>query len=135
MYERSAIVLERYFEKIFGFNHENNLRDNYKNYFNILDEMKKYQEIVTDEEKIIQKFEEIAKEVEKIQGKQTKLCEKNKKSEEQRNLLINNLDETPENINNGLKKIENEIDINNQELKQLREKYVEQLAIFIERQK
>ena len=31
MYERSAIVLERYFEKVFGFNKENNLKTNYEN--------------------------------------------------------------------------------------------------------
>ena len=35
MYERSAIVLERYFDKIFGENKENNLKTNYGNYTRI----------------------------------------------------------------------------------------------------
>ena len=32
MYERSAIILERYFDKILGITKENNLKTNYGNY-------------------------------------------------------------------------------------------------------
>ena len=32
MYERSAIVLEKYFNNMFGFNQKVNLKSNYKNY-------------------------------------------------------------------------------------------------------
>jgi len=38
MYERSAIVLERYFDNIFSFNKQNNLRVNYQNYIDIITE-------------------------------------------------------------------------------------------------
>ena len=34
MYERSAIVLEKYFNKIFGFNEKNNLKNLYNSYKN-----------------------------------------------------------------------------------------------------
>jgi len=38
MYERSAIVLEKYFNKIFGFNEKNNLKNLYNSYKNIIEE-------------------------------------------------------------------------------------------------
>ena len=69
MYERSAIVLERYFDKIFGENKENNLKTNYGNYTRIIEELKEYQRIIEEEEKVIRKFDEIAVEMEKIQNK------------------------------------------------------------------
>ena len=51
MYERSAIVLERYIEKIFGFDKANNLRSNYKNFGELLEEVKQYKELTEKEEK------------------------------------------------------------------------------------
>ena len=53
MYERSAIVLERYFEKLFGFEKENNLKLNFNNYKDLIGEIKKYQEVLSEEEIII----------------------------------------------------------------------------------
>ena len=41
MYERSAIVLERYMEKVFGFDKDNNLKTNYKNFEELLEEVEK----------------------------------------------------------------------------------------------
>ena len=63
MYERSAIVLERYFEKLFGFHKENNLKTNYENYSKIIEELKEYQKTIEEEEKVIQKFDEVALEI------------------------------------------------------------------------
>ena len=40
MYERSAIVLETYFEGVLGFNKGNNLKTNYDNYKRIIEEIK-----------------------------------------------------------------------------------------------
>ena len=64
MYERSAIVLERYFENLFGFNKQYNLKENYKNYAEFLEEFEKYQESINNEETIIKEFDEVANEME-----------------------------------------------------------------------
>ena len=58
MYERSAIVLENYFTKILGFNKPNNLKTNYQEYTQMIEEIKEYQRIIQEEEKIILKFDE-----------------------------------------------------------------------------
>ena len=47
MYERNAIVLERYFDKLFGYNEKNNLRNSYKNYIELMDQIEKYKEAIT----------------------------------------------------------------------------------------
>ena len=41
MYERSAIVLENYFTKILGFNKPNNLKTNYQEYTQMIEEIKR----------------------------------------------------------------------------------------------
>lgn len=135
MYERSAIVLERYFEKVFGFNKENNLKTNYDNYRKIIGEIKDYQKIIEEEEKVINKFDEVATEIEDIQNRQANLHESNLELENQRNRLFNDLSENPNTLDNRLQKIEEKIEKNNEELKALREKYVKAIVIFTERQK
>ena len=95
MYERSAIVLERYFENLFGFNKENNLRTNYENYGKIIEQVKEYQEITEEEERVIGKFDEVATEIEDIQKEQAKLYESNLELERERNILFNDLGENP----------------------------------------
>ena len=135
MYERSAIVLERYFEKVFGFNKENNLKTNYENYSKIIGEIKEYHKIIEEEEKVISKFDEVANEIEEIQNKQLNLHESNLELENQRNKLFNDLSENPNTLDNKLQKIEEKIEKNNEELKGLRERYVKAIVIFTERQK
>ena len=135
MYERSAIVLERYFDKIFGENKENNLKTNYGNYTRIIEELKEYQRIIEEEEKVIRKFDEIAVEMEKIQKEQSEIHESNLEMENERNRLFNDLGENPNTLDNKLKKIEDVLDKNNEKLKKLREDYVKAMVIFIERQK
>jgi len=135
MYERSAIVLERYFDNIFSFNKQNNLRVNYQNYIDIITEAEEYQKTIVEEESIIKKFDEIAQLIQTIQDSQEKLCKSNEKLENKRNQLFNEFDEKPENIENELEKIESNIDDNNAGLKELRKSYIEALKIFKERQK
>ena len=135
MYERSAIVLENYFGKILGLNKENNLKNNYDNYNRMIDEIKEYQRIIGEEESVIEKFDESASEIEGIQNKEKKIHEINVKVEEERNELFNDLSENTSSIDQKLQKIEETIDRNNQNLKELREKYVKALIIFIERQR
>ena len=134
MYERNAIVLERYFEKKFGFDKSNNLKMNYTNFSDLLEELEKYQITVIEEENVIQKFDEIAKKIQIIQKTQEKLCATNEKLEEERNRLFNILDENPSNIESKLEKIENTLEKNNEELKKLRIEFIEALEIFGEQQ-
>lgn len=135
MYERSAIVLERYFEKIFGFTKENNLKTNYENYGTIIQEIKEYQKTTDEEEKVILKFDEIANEIETMQNKQAKLHESNIELENERNKIFSDLGENPNTLDIKLQKIETALESNNEKMKELRESYVKSLVIFTQRQK
>lgn len=135
MYERSAIVLERYLNDVFEFNRKNNLKQSLKNYKDIVEKMEKYQMVVTEEEKVIAEFDEIAIGIQNIQKEQSKLFESNIELEKQRNQLFNNFDEKPENVQRKLEKIEDKIENNNNILKELKDKFVEGLAEFGKREK
>ena len=135
MYERSAIVLENYFTKILGFNKPNNLKTNYQEYTQMIEEIKEYQRIIQEEEKIILKFDEVASEIEEIQKRQTEIHEQNFNLETARDQLFNDLSENPSSLDQKLKKIEDVLEKNNNELKEIREKYVKALVIFTERQR
>lgn len=135
MYERSAIVLENYFEKKLGLDKENNIRNNYENYKKMIEKIKEYQRVISEEENVISRFEESAKEIEAMQKKQQKIHEINVKLEEQRNELFNDLSENTSTLDQRLKKIEDVFEKNNKELKDLRENYVKTLVIFTERQR
>lgn len=135
MYERNAIVLERYFEKTFCFSKENNLKTNFENYKKIIETINEYKKIADEEETAIGKFDEVAGEIESIQKRQTKLYEINIELENQRNKFFNDLGENPATLDNKLQKIEDKLDNNNEELKELRSKYVKAIVFFAERQK
>ncbi len=135
MYERSAIVLENYFSKIFGLNKLKNLKTNYEEYAQMIEEIKEYQRVMQEEEKIMKKFEEAAAEIEEIQKKQRQLHEENINIENERDQIFNDLSENPSVLYQKLEKIENKVETNNEELKNIRERYVKALVIFTERQK
>lgn len=135
MYERSAIVLEKYFNKIFGFNEKNNLKNLYNSYKNIIEETCKYQEIIEEEEKQIEQFDQIANEIRNIQQEQKKLYKSNIKLEEDRNKLFDDLDEAPALLEKKLEKIGQTILSNNERLEELKNGFTENLNEFNERQK
>lgn len=135
MYERSAIVLERYFEKIFGLDKENNIKSNFKNYEQIVDVVKEYKKTSDEEEVVMDKFDEVASEIEYIQSRQTKIHEQNLEIENQRNKLFNDLGENPSILDTKLQKLELMTEKNNEELKDLRIRYVKAMVLFTERQK
>lgn len=135
MYERSAIVLERYFEKKFGFDQKSNLKINYGTYRDMVEEWQKYQAIVEEEETIIKQFDTAAKEIQTIQKKQEKLVKENENLEEQRNRLFNNLEEEPTELEKQLEKVELKIEKNNEQLKELRNEFIENYSHFSEKQK
>ena len=135
MYERSAIVLEKYFNKIFGFNEKNNLKNLYNSYKNIIEEPCKYQAIIEEEEKQIEQFDQIANEIRNIQQEQKKLYKSNIKLEEDRNKLFDDLDEDPALLEKKLEKIGQTILSNNERLEELKNGFTENLNEFNERQK
>lgn len=134
MYERSAIVLEKNFNTILGFDQKTNLKTIYKDFKELAEEIKNYQQILEEEDKIISEFDKVANEIRKIQQEQKKLYKSNIKLEEDRNQLFDNLDEDPEIISKKLKKIEENIAENNKRLEELRESYVTSLTTFSQKQ-
>ena len=135
MYERSAIVLERYMEKILEFNKNYNVKKNNDNYHELINEIESYQ-IMTDKVlKVIQEFEEIVRKIENLQQEQVKLYKANRKLEDDRAQLFNDLGEDAKTLENKLIKIENSLDKNNEKLKEIREKFVQYLSDFTQKQK
>ena len=73
MYERSVIVLERYMEDILGLNKQNNLKNNFYTYKEMVEEVRVYQNMLAEEEDILQKFDEIAKKLQGLQKEHIKI--------------------------------------------------------------
>ena len=134
MYERSAIVLEKNFNPILGFDKKTNLKTIYKDYKEITEEIQKYQSILEEEDKVINEFDETANEIRKIQQEQKKLYKSNIKLEEDRNQLFDNLEDEPEVIEKKLLKIETTVSENNQKLEEIREKYIKTITEFEQKQ-
>lgn len=134
MYERSAIVLEKNFNTILGFDQKTNLKTIYKDFKELTEEIEDYQQILEEEDKIINEFDKVANEIRKIQQEQKKLYKSNIKLEEDRNQLFDNLDEDPEIISKKLKKIEENVAENNKKLEELRDNYVTSLTNFAQKQ-
>ena len=124
MYERSAIVLEKYLNKIFGPDKESDIRISYETFKNVLEEMEKYQVITEEEEKIIDEFDDIVNKMQKIQKEQEGLSKEITKHEDIRTKLFNDFDQEPAIIEKKLIKKEQE----------LRESYIELLNEFTEKQ-
>ena len=135
MYERSAIVLEKYMDKIFEFNKIYNLKTNFSNYKSLIEEIANYQILSEKEGKIIQEFDENAKRIEEIQKKQNKIYEENQKLEKARSTLFEDLGEDAEVLDSKFIKIEDSIEQNNEKLIELRKEFVKCLTDFSVRQK
>ena len=134
MYERSAIVLEKNFNTILGFDKKPNLKTIYKDYKEITEEIQKYQTILGEEDNIINEFDSVANQIRTIQQEQKKISKANTKYEEERNQLFNDLDENPETIEKKLIKIENNISEGNKRLEELRKDYIKAITDFAQKQ-
>ncbi len=134
MYERSAIVLEKNFNTILGFDKKSNLKTIYKDYKEITEEIQKYQTILGEEDNIINEFDSVANQIRTIQQEQKKISKANTKYEEERNQLFNDLDENPEIIEKKLIKIENNISEGNKRLEELRKDYIKAITDFAQKQ-
>lgn len=130
MYERSAIVLERYFSNILGYTSENNLKVNFDNYCNLVETLEEFQQAYAQEQAAIQDFNNITEGIKETQKNQERLYKKSAKLEYNRNLLFTNVEEKPEEIEKCIIKIEEEADKNIEAQKGLREKFISSITEY-----
>lgn len=135
MYERSAIVLEKYMEKVLKLNKQYNLKKNNENYSELINEIENYQNVTEKELEVIQEFDDTAKEIENLQQEQEKLYKANKQLEDERAQLFTELGEEAEVLDIKLKKIENLLEKNNEKLKEIRSEFIKNLTDFSKKQK
>ena len=135
MYERSAIVLEKYIEKILRLDKTYNLNKNSENYASFVNQIDNFQITMNKDIKVIQEFDDTVRTIENIQREQEKIYKENKKLEEDRVKLFGELGEDAKVLENRLKNIENEIEKNNETIKQLREDFIQNLKDFSQKQK
>ncbi|MBO5397424.1 MAG: hypothetical protein J6A36_00595 [Clostridia bacterium] len=133
MYERSAIVLERYFENLFGFKKPNNLVQNYKNYCELFEKFNKFQEANNEEFAALEEFQAAEQAIEDIQSQEEKLYKKNAKYEYNRDLIFNDISQKPDDIEKCMEKIEADIAKTQNSLITLREKFVESVRNYNEK--
>ena len=133
MYERSAIVLERYFDTLLGYDTEGNIQDNFYNYCNLVEKLDKYQLNYQKELVATQEYNRCLKKVKAIQSAQEKLYQKSVKLEYNRNLLFNNIEGKLEDTRKGIEKIEADVEKNNELMKEKKEELLETLVDFSEK--
>ena len=130
MYERSAIVLERYFENLLGYRRECNLRDNFNNYCELVEKLEKYQINYQKELVAAQDYNESLKKIKIIQLAQEKLYKKSANLEYSRHLLFNNIDVKIDDTRRAIDKIEADIEKNNSEMIELKEQLLAALETY-----
>lgn len=135
MYERSAIVLERYIEKILDFDKTYNLKKNSENYSELVNEIENYQNMTENGLKVMQEFDDIAKKIEDLQREQESLYKANRTLEDNRTQLFKDLGEDTEILESRLKEIESSLEENNNRLIEIREKFIQYLNDFAQKQK
>ncbi len=135
MYERSAIVLERYLEGILNLDSNYNLKKNCNNYKDLIAEIEEYQNVTAKEMEAIKEFDEIANEIGNLQHKQEVLYKKNQQLEDERADLFKDLGEDSKILESKLKKIEMSLEKNNKQSKKIREEFIQHLSEFSKKQK
>lgn len=133
MYERSAVVLERYFTESFYLNEKDKLKTNFENYRKLIEVLEKYQEVSEAEDKIIKECEDIASQIKQIQKGQGSLYRKTIKLQEDRNSLFENIDESALELGKQLDKIEKEIDKNNAKMRPIDQEFIDTIGRFNEK--
>ena len=122
MYERNAIVLERYFNQMFGYNMKSNIKTNFKDYCDLIECLEKYKEISDEEENIIQEYDTTANRIMEIQKRQEALNKKNIKFQDERFGIFQTIDESSDfiqrkfdNVNSNILEIDDQIKQNAQD--------------------
>ena len=130
MYERNAIVLERYFYGIFNFKSSSNLRDNYYNYRKLFECYGVLCDAKEKESTCQREFDEATKEVARLQKNQEKLYNKSAKFEYSRYIIFCNTTEKTEDIEKHLNKVNEDVQKNNEELRELGENLVKAVSDY-----
>ena len=133
MYERNAIVLERYFENLLGYRRDGNIKDNFNNYCELVEKLEKYQINYEKELTAVEEFEDSLKKIRLIQASQKKLYEKSVKLEYNRNLMFNNIESKIEDTRKCIEKIESDVEKNNKEMVEVKEKLINALTAYNEK--
>ena len=133
MYERSAIVLERFFDNWLGLKNECNIRDNFKNYCNIVEKLEKYQINYQKEVIATKAYNDVLRKIKEIQAEQKELYKKSAKLEYNRNLLFNNIDGKVEDTKVCIEKIEADVEKNINAMKLTKEKLLDVLTEYNEK--
>ncbi len=133
MYERSAIVLERYFDNLLNYRRECNLRDNYNNYCELVEKLEKYQINYQKEVAATKEYNTSLEKIKQIQLAQKGLYKKSAKLEYDRNLLFNNLDGKIEDIRKCIEKIEEDVQENNASMQETKENLLSALEDYNEK--
>lgn len=124
MYERSAIVLERFFDNLLGFNQVNNLKKNFNNYCELFEKFKVLQTANAEEIAALKEFQNAENRIEAIQAQEERLYNKNAKLQYNRDLIFQDISQKPEEIEKCSLKLEGDIQKNNDKLVSLREDFV-----------
>lgn len=133
MYERNAIVLERYFNQMFGYNLKNNIKANFIDYCELIECLEKYKQVSEEEENIVSEYDFIAGCITEIQKNQEVLNKKNDKLQQLRKDIFQNIDDSSENIQRKIYDINNNIQNINGEIQENAQKFIDYLGKFNEK--
>ena len=133
MYERSAIVLERYFENLLGYRDDCNIRDNFENYCKLVEKLEKYQINFQKEVEATKEFRESVSKIKSIQAAQEKLYQKSAELEYNRNLLFGNVEGKVEETKKCIEKIEDAVEANHAAMKERKEELIAALVEYNEK--
>lgn len=133
MYERSAIVLERFFANLLGWNKVNNIKQNFNNYCELFEKFKVSQKANSEEFAALKEFQDAENEIEDIQSHEEKLYKKNAKLEYNRDLVFQDISQSPEEIERCGQKLEADIAKGQEKLVSLREEFVEAVKDYNEK--
>lgn len=130
MYERSAIVLERYFENLLGYRRECNLRDNFNYYCELVEKLEKYQTNYQKELIASQEYNVSLKKIKAIQLTQEKLYKNSANLEYNRYLLFSNVEAKIDDTRKCIEKIEQDVEKNNAAMVEQKEELLTALEVF-----
>ena len=133
MYERNAIIIERYFDNLFGYNLKNNIRANYSYYCELIDASEKYKTVTEEEEEIIIEYDIIANRIRDIQKRQESLNKKSIQMQQERSEIFENIDEDANIIQKKLDKINTSITNIDEEIKENASNFTNVVAEFNEK--
>ena len=133
MYERNAIVIDRYFESLFGYNLNNNLKNNANNYFELVKKLEQYQIAYENENNIMLEFEKVANNIKETQKLQETFNKRHLRYVENTRQLFENLEEESSVLQKKFENISEENKKNEEEIQTNIKKFVTEIKQFHEK--